>query len=637
MRKLYSLILLFTATCTFAWDGAGTKENPYKIATPQDLVDLSTTVKTDNRYAGTYFLMMGDINMTDVNFTPIGKTYAFEGNFDGGNHVISNLKIVPTKDFSNVGLFGSVDAATVENITIINSYFEGYNNTAAIAGYSKNSSIRNCHNHATVKGNSKYSQYIGGVIGELRGGTVENCSNAGLVIAEGENAKYIAGVVGSTIGASAVINCRNSGTVKGTSSVGGVVGIVGNDDSLTGSYNTGVVIGTGEYAGGVAGEVKVGLLSTGGMSGCYNAGKVHGNRYVGGIAGTTAYTADCCNVGDVSASGTAANSGNNVGGIAGSGHVANCYNIASVSGNNSVGGVIGNISKAENCYNLGAVTGTTNVGGVAGYMSGDACEMTRCYSAGTVAASEAGALIGGIVGSINLGGFINNNTIQNSFWDTDRYPGQATSTNVAGDTDFTMTGKSTAYMKTELAGALAGPFLNQANAYPTLSGTVGSLNPGQASTVYTINAAVSANGQALFTGEMQFAEGSSLLYTTTPGNGYAVASFKVDGVDKGHITSFFFDEITGVHLIEVTFGDVSGISGETMGYAIYPRATNGKFFIEGAAGSRITVFDIAGKTVKAKFLNTDNETIETTGWAKGLYLIRIEKGAQINTCKIVKQ
>ena len=54
--------------------GDGTQGNPYKISTAEDLVALSTAVANGNSYAGKYFELQNDIDMSSVeNFTPIGS------------------------------------------------------------------------------------------------------------------------------------------------------------------------------------------------------------------------------------------------------------------------------------------------------------------------------------------------------------------------------------------------------------------------------------------------------------------------------------------------------------------------------------------------------------------------------------
>ena len=77
--------------------------------------------------------------------------------------------------------------------------------------------------------------------------------------------------------------------------------------------------------------------------------------------------------------------------------ITNCYNTGSVTGNNSVGGVVGRApnSTITNCYNTGTVTGNWNVGGVVGYADSSST-ITNCYNTGAVEGSS--DRVGGVVG-----------------------------------------------------------------------------------------------------------------------------------------------------------------------------------------------------------------------------------------------
>ena len=91
---------------------------------------------------------------------------------------------------------------------------------------------------------------------------------------------------------------------------------------------------------------------------------------------------------------------NNVGGIIGNtlgtvfNHtMMNCYFIGNVAGNNNVGGIVGDASHVEisNCYSAGTVTGYDNVGGIAGI----GIFVKHSYNLGIVKGVETA---GGIVG-----------------------------------------------------------------------------------------------------------------------------------------------------------------------------------------------------------------------------------------------
>ena len=106
--------------------GAGTKENPYIIQTPQDLQAIQ------NNFSA-YYELANDIEMTRYTFLPIGNNInKFTGTLDGKGYKITNLIInQPTTDF--IGLFGFLQG-TVKNLALENVNIVGNIRVGAIAG-----------------------------------------------------------------------------------------------------------------------------------------------------------------------------------------------------------------------------------------------------------------------------------------------------------------------------------------------------------------------------------------------------------------------------------------------------------------------------------------------------------------------
>src|SRR5690554_2774722 len=75
-------------------------------------------------------------------------------------------------------------------------------------------------------------------------------------------------------------NLSVTGTVKGKSYVGGIVGYQINSKVLN-VYNEATILGEGNYTGGITGY----LTSSSTIDYAYNTGEIKGGRYVGGIAG----------------------------------------------------------------------------------------------------------------------------------------------------------------------------------------------------------------------------------------------------------------------------------------------------------------------------------------------------------------
>lgn len=170
----------------------------------------------------------------------------------------------------------------------------------------------------------------------------------------------------------------------------GLLGVVGEGGVV---QNIGVVNADVTGYGTVGG--LVGDNDGGTVSNCYSAGTVTGNESVGGLMGKN------------------------------SGTVSNSYSAGSVSGNESVGGLMGkNSGTVSDSYSVGSVSGDVNVGGLVGE---NTATVSDSYCAGDVTGNTR---VGGLVGR-------NAGTVSNSFWDT-QTSGQGSS---AGGT-----GKTTAQM-----------------------------------------------------------------------------------------------------------------------------------------------------------------------------------------------
>ena len=270
------------------------------------------------------------------NWRAIGTHDApFTGSFNGNNHTISGLTIyAAAPDDFNQGLFGLISAgAIIENLRLFNSRVYGSVSVGAVVGYSKGT-VQNCYVTAHT---SSGTVCVGGVVGS-NDGTVRNCHVAG----ELRGVSYVGGVVGNNDGT--VQNCHASGSVTGTSAdrkaVGGVVGA--SYGTVQNCYATCDVSG-GSNVGGVVGE------QTGSLHNSYAKGKVHGSgKHVGGVVGL-----------------------NDSRGI-----VQSSYATGNVSGNNTVGGVVGlSWGKVRSCYATGTVSATNSTaGGVVGGSVQDATQ-----------------------------------------------------------------------------------------------------------------------------------------------------------------------------------------------------------------------------------------------------------------------
>ena len=223
-----------------------------------------------------------------------------------------------------------------ENHTISGLYFNDTSNYIGLFGIvGSGSQIRNV---GIVDSYFNGKAGVGGVCGYCTSGEITNCYNTGTVIG---TVYYIGGVCGYSSGS--ITDCYNAGNVSGTSTsdqegfVGGVCGGIDgypNISTITRSYNSGKVSG-GYYVGGVCGANGTGYPAQ--ISNCYNTGEVGGT-------------------------------GGNVGGICGyNGHsgsrIENCYNSAAVSGGSCVGSVCGfNSASIAMCYYMTTESKLSGVG-----------------------------------------------------------------------------------------------------------------------------------------------------------------------------------------------------------------------------------------------------------------------------------
>ena len=201
--------------------------------------------------------LMKDITMDSTEWTPIGtEAHPFKGIFDGKGNTITGLKCTNTST-EYVGLVGYASSATIQNVTVQESFLNGKNYIGAVCGYITGGTITNCHAVNTA---------IGGTGGYTEG-------------------KYYGGIVGYITGNTNVTSCTNSAsTVNGGYYLGGIAGFAGNNTTVQRCFNSGAVTCKYAKSGGI-----VGLTSDTTVQDCGNTGAVtkpfYINRLYGGIVG----------------------------------------------------------------------------------------------------------------------------------------------------------------------------------------------------------------------------------------------------------------------------------------------------------------------------------------------------------------
>lgn len=214
-------------------------------------------------------------------FNPIGDSdKPFTGTIDGfsGERVfgISNLTI-NRPDEDNVGLVGAAGApdnsADFVNLYLRNVSITGKNKVGAIAGTLQNGSHISWSGTTSISGKSDTSgtvtgsgESLGGLVGLVDNSSMWDVSNSATVQGKSTDGKdkKIGGIVGTLSNNSTLTDVRNFGAISGTEDIGGIAGYVENGTILgTGSaiynyantYNNGTVNGT-TNTGGIVGHAK---------------------------------------------------------------------------------------------------------------------------------------------------------------------------------------------------------------------------------------------------------------------------------------------------------------------------------------------------------------------------------------------
>ena len=205
---------------------------------------FASKVNSGITFAGKNVVLGADIDLKNEEWTPIGtETNNFEGNFDGKNKVVKNLKITTHASITDAygtwayaGLFGvtcgaenqcnSIKNLVIENINISN---DGDIVAAAVA-YPYYTDIENI----TIKGdiNIKGGNYTAGILGYTR-----RCVNAKDLIIEG----------------------NEGSSIEGNSTVGGVISDIQMNGGLTANYSnfmaSGLKITAKSNVGGISGII----------------------------------------------------------------------------------------------------------------------------------------------------------------------------------------------------------------------------------------------------------------------------------------------------------------------------------------------------------------------------------------------
>ncbi len=256
------------------------------VSTVEEFVSFRNKVNSGANFEGKTITLMNDLDLSNVcsetigDWEPIGTTTAFAGTFNGNGHKISEIYINNNKQ--KQGLFANVSRGKIENLT--------------------------------VEGKISAGQFLGGICANINNGILQRCINKIEIIGKATVSEYN-GVVGGIVGNAyntQLLKCINNANMTVYACSGGIVGFA-TASNIENCYNTGNIIGTGQYIngeidiGGIAGSIMGNTINN-----CYNIGNIKTNTsytVIGGIIGYYSYSSTttmnrCINTGTISRAGT---------------------------------------------------------------------------------------------------------------------------------------------------------------------------------------------------------------------------------------------------------------------------------------------------------------------------------------------
>ena len=292
------LMALLTTTCEFGTEedmsaDAGNPKSNLRIYTVEDLVKLATMGRENPYPEENVYELMNDIDLTDVNWIPIGSMATpFKGTFKGNGYTISGFKL-PDTQYS--GLFGiaigkNEHLVRIENLkievvetTLTNSRIARFGVLAAWVDRTEIENVFVSGEDITISAPREI--YVGGIIGNVSGT-----------------------IFGNTFCYVNITNCASDISLSvtftsnnGSCTVGGIIGNmdIGENSIITSCYTKGDITATNNNyvystananAGGIVGQARNAEISS-----CYSKGEIEataraGRSCAGGITGHAANT-----------------------------------------------------------------------------------------------------------------------------------------------------------------------------------------------------------------------------------------------------------------------------------------------------------------------------------------------------------
>jgi len=275
---------LWDVNCVDEWSNSGNASSTYTLSVDANAYQINNCLQLQemNLNLDGDYILMNDVNCYDdthsggalynggAGFEPVGPndagwhppTYSFTGTFDGNYHTITSLFI--NRDIYFVGLFSSINGATIQHVGLIDPTITGNMWTGALVGINRYSTINECYlTGVSVSGSASLGQ-LGGLTGQNEGGTISNCYVTGTVTNTGSGTYYSAGGLSGYNGYSGALitNCYADVNVNSGYDVGGLIFYADSLSTTTNSYSLGSVVGSGSSIGGLIGAKEEGAVIT---------------------------------------------------------------------------------------------------------------------------------------------------------------------------------------------------------------------------------------------------------------------------------------------------------------------------------------------------------------------------------------
>lgn len=208
----------------YALSGEGTEENPYIIASPEDLCHAYTGVNPSEAKPY-YFVQTADIDMEGYSdyhaILGYNGVYSASVNYDGQNHLIKNFVpdnvswgvVAETDYYYCTSLFGA-GGGVVANLGVVDAYCATNHGAGILFGYAGT-----------------------GASSDLK---IDNVFVTGTLVGEGGYTGAFGGTTGNTV---MITNSFANVDVEGTSCTAGIIGRVRNDIEVANIYAAGTVKG----------------------------------------------------------------------------------------------------------------------------------------------------------------------------------------------------------------------------------------------------------------------------------------------------------------------------------------------------------------------------------------------------------